>query len=276
MPFLKARADTAHSPSSSPSHGLSPCFARTRTLQERAPALGQDSTGWLWPSPLPQEATFPARFTKELPRVTARSDASSVVQAASPLFPPLLPRRWVCKTRNVLYLSRPSPETQSVWREGGHPSPSYSNLPQRGFLSPGRKRQRPRSRGPGDGVLRAPSRQRSQTSRLRGLQLPEGSATAANTPPAAEPNPSSSASAFAWAWASERPVTRLGKSLQPPDVRAGVSCLSEALKASKRAEDAISCSRYHPGGHWERADVIFPSRAGFHCLLSQDVLADAL
>lgn len=44
-------------------------------------------------SPLPQEATVPERFLKELPQVTDRSDASSVVQAASTLFPPLLPRR---------------------------------------------------------------------------------------------------------------------------------------------------------------------------------------
>ena len=55
---------------------------------------------------------------------------------------------------------------------------------------------------------------RSQTSRRRGLQLPEGSATT-NTPPAAEPNPPSSASALAWASASGRRAAGVGRSLLP-------------------------------------------------------------
>lgn len=59
-------------------------------------------------SQLPQPATVPTRFTKELPQVTAGSAASSAVPAASPLFPPLPPARWVGKTRKVLYLCRPS------------------------------------------------------------------------------------------------------------------------------------------------------------------------
>lgn len=44
-------------------------------------------------SQLPQPATVPTRFTKELPQVTAGSAASSAVPAASPLFPPLPPAR---------------------------------------------------------------------------------------------------------------------------------------------------------------------------------------
>lgn len=76
----------------------------------------------------------------------------------------------------MLYLSRPSPETQSVWREGDTPSPSFSTCHSEASCPLDRKRQRPRSRGPaGDGVLRAPSRQPqsnlppSRTTTPRGL-----------------------------------------------------------------------------------------------------------
>ena len=133
------------------------------------------------------------------------------------------------------------------------PSPVFSTCHSEASSPLDRKRQRPRSRGPagpGGGwssestkaaaavKLPAGADYNSQMALRQPTRLPPQSPI----PPPATP----SALAFAWASASERgrPVWT-NRSPQSRDVRAGVCCLSEALKASKWRE-AISCSRYHP------------------------------
>ena len=129
------------------------------------------------------------------------------------------------------------------------PSPIFSTCHSEPSSPLDRKRQRPRSRGPaGDGVLRAPRRQPQSNFPPVQTTTPGGlcdNQHASRRRAQSRPPPLLQLRLLLGLQLQKegRPVWT-NRSPQPRDVRAGVCCLSEALKTSKWRE-AISCSRYH-------------------------------
>ena len=137
------------------------------------------------------------------------------------------------------------------------PLPQSSQLATARLLVPwtgkGKDLGRGARRGPaGDGVLRAPRRQPqwcrpagADYNSQRALRQPTRLPPQSPIPPPPPPPPHQLRLLLGLQLQKEgRPVWK-NRSPQPREVRAGVCCLSETLKASKWKE-AISCSRYHP------------------------------
>ena len=118
---------------------------------------------------------------------------------------------------------------------------------------------------------------RSQTSRRRGLQLPEGSATTTTPQSPTYTPPPASSFGFCLGFSFWKRGDPGGQIAPPSRVTSALKSVvrPRPLKASKW-RDAISCSRYHPRGRWERADVTFPSGADFPLSLISGCSGDVL